>query len=95
MSAIPLSSRADPPRGDPMRGAIEYAALLAAMNTGQPACRDDERYVQDNPTPGDQIEMRETCSMCPLLAHCTAYRRAGRPTGGTWAGELMARGENQ
>lgn len=74
-----------------MRGALEFRVLQSAMEKSPPACLGQDRYTDDNPSPGDRIEMRETCNLCPLMAQCLTYRRVGRPEGGTWAGELMTR----
>lgn len=69
-----------------MRGDAAFAALQEAMQTTHPLCRDDERFVSDDLTPGDLIELTETCTLCPLRAACALYAREGRPQAGFWAG---------
>lgn len=71
-----------------MKGDLEFSALTQATETRKPACTDDPRFIDDDPTPGDRIEMTELCTLCPLLAHCKAYAEVGRPAAGWWAGQL-------
>lgn len=69
-----------------MRGAAAWTALQEAMQETRPLCLNDPRYIADDNTPGDLIEMRETCDLCPLRAACELYAREGRPAAGFWAG---------
>lgn len=69
-----------------MRGQAAWEALQDAMLTNPPLCLNDARFTADELTPGDEIEMRETCGLCPLRSACETYAREGRPTAGFWAG---------
>lgn len=69
-----------------MRGQAAYDALAEAMATRAPLCLDDDRFTTDEYSAGDEIEMRETCTLCPLRSLCDAYATEGRPAAGFWAG---------
>lgn len=69
-----------------MRGQAAWEALQEAIETTPPLCLNDPRFTADDPTPGDVIEMTETCTLCPLRAACENYAREGRPAAGFWAG---------
>lgn len=69
-----------------MRGESAYVALATAMTTRTPACLNDDRFTADEYSAADEIEMRETCTMCPLRSLCDAYATEGRPAAGFWAG---------
>jgi hypothetical protein len=64
------------------------AVLVAAMDEQRPACRDDERFIDDDTLPE---AVTAICSACALLAACRGYATAQRPTGGIWAGRRWGR----
>lgn len=74
-----------------MRGQAAWEALQDAMLTTPPLCLNDPRFTADELTPGDVIELAETCTLCPLRAACEAYAIDGRPAGGFWAGRMRGR----
>jgi len=69
-----------------MRGDAAYRALVEAMETTRPLCLNDDRFTADELSPGDRIELTETCRLCPLRAACEAYSNEGKPAAGFWAG---------
>jgi len=69
-----------------MRGEAAWSALQEAMHRTEPLCLHDPRFIADEVSPGDEIEMTETCTLCPLRAACENYAREGKPTAGFWAG---------
>jgi len=71
-----------------VRGEAAWAALQEAMSEREPLCLSDPRYIADEHSPGDLIEMTETCTMCPLRSLCDAYATEGRVMAGFWAGRL-------
>ncbi|MEI3866636.1 WhiB family transcriptional regulator [Microbacterium sp. CCNWLW134] len=72
------------PRTDP--GAAEYAALVEAMETVRPACRDYELFTADEVDDAQLALAKRLCADCPLTAYCSAYAAASKPTVGIWAG---------
>lgn len=71
------------------RGQAQYRQLTEALRDTTPPCSDDWRYILDQNELDelDQRELRATCNGCPVFDLCAAYGRAGRPTGGMWAGK--------
>lgn len=69
------------------RGQAEHAALIAAMAHETPACDGIDAFTRDTFTDPDETELlRNICRSCPLLTLCETFARAGRPSGGMWAG---------
>ena len=66
-----------------MRGQAAWDALQEAMTHTDPLCAGQDRFTADEATPGEEIEMRETCGLCPLsqLAICSPVNPA-HPVGG-------------
>jgi hypothetical protein len=69
-----------------MRGQAAFEALTDAIRTREPLCLNDDRFTADEYSAADEIEMRETCILCPLRSLCDAYATEGRPAAGFWAG---------
>jgi hypothetical protein len=69
-----------------MKGAAAYAALVQAMEHTAPLCLGDDRFVQDQLEAADEIELRETCTLCPLRSVCDAAAKECRFRAGFWAG---------
>lgn len=68
-----------------MRGAAAWEALQEAMTHDKPLCLDEDRFTSDEVSAGDEIEMTELCSMCPVRAACDLFARESRSPG-WWAG---------
>lgn len=71
-------------RTDP--GEAEYAALVEAMETSRPACRDYEFFTADQADTAQKALATRLCAACPLIDACRAYAEASKPTTGIWAG---------
>lgn len=72
-------------RRDP--GEQQYAALVEAMETDRPACRDYELFTADDIDNQQFALAKRLCADCPLRALCQAYAVAAKPTAGIWAGK--------
>jgi hypothetical protein len=68
------------------KGATEYAALVEAMETVRPACRDYELFTADTTDEAQRDLAQRLCASCPLVDACRAYAEASKPTVGIWAG---------
>jgi hypothetical protein len=68
------------------KGEAEYAALVDAMETDRPACRDYELFTADQTDAAQQALAARLCDVCPLRALCEAYAEASKPPVGIWAG---------
>lgn len=77
------------------RGAVEYKALVDAMDTNRPACLNDWRFIQERQEidPAEHAVMRRICRRCPISIACIEYARKGRPPPGMWAGRYWGRTE--
>ncbi|MFK0401031.1 WhiB family transcriptional regulator [Microbacterium sp. NPDC090225] len=73
-----------------VRASDEYDALTASLRHVEPACRDDDDFTADRPTPEVIERMRAVCASCDVLERCSVFAAAERPTGGFWAGETDA-----
>ena len=49
-----------------------------------PACTDDERFIDDQ-QPADALA--PICATCPLFGPCSEYGNLERPKAGVWAGK--------
>jgi hypothetical protein len=83
VSSVPTGRRS-PVRSD--KGATEYAALVEAMETVRPACRDYELFTADTTDEAQQALAARLCAACPLRDLCRDYAEASKPTAGIWAG---------
>lgn len=63
-----------------------YVALTQKMLVIRPVCAGDSRYVSDELSKVDVVEMAELCSLCPLYEACAEYAKKSRPAAGFWAG---------
>jgi uncharacterized protein YciW len=68
------------------KGEAEYAALVEAMETVRPACRDYELFTADQTDDAQKALAARLCDVCPLKRACSAYAEASKPTVGIWAG---------
>lgn len=66
------------------RGSEAYARLTLTMLTTDPACKNDDRFTDDNQAPG---ELAPICRACPLYDLCAEAAEASRPKAGIWAGK--------
>jgi hypothetical protein len=71
-------------------GEAEYAALMTAADEHYTPCIGDDRYIADELTELDQVQMRGICRTCPLIDLCREYATAAKVTGGYWAGKHYA-----
>ena len=65
------------------RASDAWAAMTTAMIDTDPACKNDNRFTDD-----DQVisELAPICRACRLFDLCRTYSELDRPTGGIWAG---------
>lgn len=70
-----------------LRAIDEYEALGRAIATTTPPCDGDDRYIRDDISQADGLEMKEIClERCPVRRECQAYFDKGHPAAGIWAG---------
>ena len=65
----------------------EYRALVAALDTYQPPCTGDDRYIADDIDEATRAELNAGCDLCRIRDLCAAYAQRVRPKGGLWAGK--------
>ena len=68
-----------------MSRAIEaWGALATAMIDVDPACKNDDRFTDDDEAIG---ELAPICRGCKLLDLCKTFAELDRPKAGIWAGK--------
>lgn len=76
----------------PLRGDPEYRALVDAFRQEEPGCRDVDAFTADRLEVDELAVLAGICAACPVLELCRAYRIAGQPDVGFWAGAPSGRG---
>jgi hypothetical protein len=66
------------------RASEAYKKLTFAMAATDPACKNDERFMDDD-TSAEAVAF--TCRSCPLFDLCATYAEIERPKAGIWAGK--------
>jgi hypothetical protein len=66
------------------RASEAYNALNVAMAGTDPACKNDERFIDAHTAPET---LSPICRTCPLFNLCAAYAEIERPKAGIWAGK--------
>lgn len=72
-------------------GDAEFWILTDELQDTRPDCEDDDRFIADDPTLDERVELASICSACAVAAACEAYARAAKPRAGFWAGALYGR----
>jgi hypothetical protein len=71
-----------------MRGAVELAALYAAMENTPPLCRNVDLFTSDERTELETASCVAICNECPLKKLCAEAARASRVNCGVWGGKV-------
>jgi len=69
------------------RASVAYNALVMAMESSHPSCRDNPAFTADELRQIDVDELAPICWRCPIVDFCSAYASIERPKVGVWAGK--------